>query len=109
MKRAILPLVMMAVALGSASGMALAATVVGTDKAETLMGTRYADYVRAGGRGEDRLYGGEGDDRIVSQDLNDYGIGQRDTVDCGPGHDTVIGDFDDGAIRNCEEGVFGGF
>jgi len=134
MKRAILVLAAMAVALGLASGIALAATIVGTDKAETLIGTRYADYIRAdggadevrglrgpdelygnrgrdkiiGGRGEDRLYGGRGDDHIVSRDLNDFGIGQRDMVDCGPGHDTYATDFDDGAIRNCEEGTVSG-
>jgi hypothetical protein len=61
-----------------------------------------------GGRGENRLYGGKGGDRIVSQDLNDSGIGQRDVVDCGPGHDTVTVDFDEGPVRNCEEGVAGG-
>jgi hypothetical protein len=49
----------------------------------------------AGGRGNDRLYGGPRNDRIFSRD------GQRDVIDCGPGHDEAIVDAVD-RTRRCE-------
>jgi Ca2+-binding RTX toxin-like protein len=108
------------------SGVALAALVEGDGGANTLTGTSGADTIRAfggddlvrslggpdriyGGKGNDRLYGGYGNDHIVSQDLNSRGIGQRDVVDCGPGHDTFKADFDDRVLANCEEGSVSGF
>jgi hypothetical protein len=130
MKRAILLLAAMAVALGLASGIALAATIVGTDNNETLIGTRYADYIRANGgadvvRGRggpdqlygnggqdriyggfgkgDRLHGGGGDDRLFSTDIFSQSGAYRDVVDCGPGDDFASVDFRDRVRANCEE------
>jgi Ca2+-binding RTX toxin-like protein len=120
---------MMAVALGSASGIALAATVVGTDKDETIIGTRYADLILAnggadevrgnggpdqlygnagrdriyGGVGEgDHLYGGRGDDTMYSGDIFSQSGAYRDVVDCGPGDDFASVDFRDRVRANCE-------
>jgi len=128
MKRAMLLLAMMAVTLVSASGIALAATILGTDKDETLIGTRYADLVVAnggadgvrgnggsdqlygntgrdrirGGFGEDHLYGGGGDDTIFSGDIFSQSSAYRDVVDCGPGDDFASVDFRDRVQENCE-------
>ena len=126
MRRMSLMIVAMVVALVLGSGVALAALVEGDGGANTLTGTSGADTIRAfggddlvrslggpdriyGGRGNDRLYGGRGNDHIVSQDLNGRGIGRRDVVDCGPGHDTFGADFEDRVLANCEEGSVGGF
>ncbi len=76
--------------------------------ADTLHGNRYADTI-FGGYGKDRLYGGFGDDHLVSRDLDSGGIGMRDVVDCGPGHDTFSADYEDRVLDNCEEGSVGGF
>src|SRR5215204_4989487 len=81
MKRAILLLAAMAVALGLASGMALAATIVGTSKDEVLVGTAQADTIRAKGSadvvrgrgGPDQLYGNTGRDKIYGG----FGKGDR--------------------------------
>ena len=75
--------------------------------ADYLYGNGYGDTI-SGGRGLDRLYGGYGNDHIVGRDLNSRGIGQRDVVDCGPGHDTFAADYDDRVLSNCEEGSVGG-
>ncbi len=75
--------------------------------ADRLYGNGYGDTI-FGGKGQDRLYGGYGDDHIVGRDLNSRGIGQRDVVDCGPGHDTFAADYDDRVLNNCEEGSVGG-
>ena len=75
--------------------------------ADNLYGNRGGDHI-FGGRGTDHLYGGYGDDHIVSQDLDSSGIGMRDVVDCGPGHDTFAADFEDRVLDNCEEGSEGG-
>jgi len=130
MKRAIMLLAAMAVALGLASGMALAATIVGTDRDEILVGTSYADTIRAkggadvvrgrggpdqlygntgrdkiyGGFGKgDRLHGGRGDDRLISEDIFSQSGAFRDVVDCGPGDDSASVDFRDRVRANCEE------
>lgn len=62
--------------------------VHGGSNADHLYGNRGGDTI-FGGTGQDRLYGGPGDDHIVGRDLNSGGIGQRDVLDCGPGHDTA--------------------
>jgi Ca2+-binding RTX toxin-like protein len=80
----------------------------GGNNADTLYGNRYGDKI-IGGKGTDHLYGGYGDDRLVGRDLNSSGIGQRDVLDCGPGHDTFAADFDDRVLANCEEGEISGF
>jgi Ca2+-binding RTX toxin-like protein len=104
----------------------LAALVEGNNGANALTGTPRVDTIKAyggddlvralagndrvnGGKGNDRFYGGYGNDHIVSQDLNFRGIGQRDVVDCGPGHDTFAADYEDRILDDCEEGSVGGF
>ena len=82
--------------------------VYGGYGADQLYGNRYGDKI-IGGKGTDHLYGGYGDDRLVGRDLNSSGIGQRDVLDCGPGYDTFVADFDDRVLANCEEGEISGF
>jgi hypothetical protein len=98
-----------------ASGVALAATITGTDGNDVLAGTRYADSIGAGagddrvngragndkiwgGDGEDKLYGGKGRDRIYTAGW------YTDVVDCGPGRDWVEVDSTDRVV-NCERVV----
>ena len=118
MRRTLFLLTAMALALVVGGGLALAATVAGTDRAETLYGTAYTDTIRAhGGDDEmyglsraDRLYGGEGNDQIFGGRGDDviYAMnGQRDIIFCGPGHDEVYHDWKDydnrpGELRHCE-------
>ena len=107
------------------TGAAFAALVEGNNNGNTLFGTPRADTIKAyggedlvlalkgndrinGGKGQDRLDGGYGDDHIVSRDLNSRGIGQRDVVNCGPGHDTFAADYEDRVLDNCEEGSVSG-
>jgi len=112
-----------------AGGVALAATITGTDRDETLIGTAYADAIKArgggdevrglggpdqlygnggrdrlvGGYGEDKLYGGNGNDRLRSQDIFSQTGAYKDVVDCGPGKDLAAVDFRDRVNRdNCE-------
>ena len=126
MRRLALIFAVLAVATAAGGGLALAATVTGTDRDETLKGTNYADTIRAkggddtvyglrgpdrlnGGPGRDRLEGGRGDDVIRADDLSGPGLfpeGQRDIVYCGPGHDRVYRDDKDARPRGCEEVVF---
>ncbi|MDH3707294.1 MAG: family 43 glycosylhydrolase [Acidimicrobiia bacterium] len=88
----------------------LAATVIGSSRAETLVGTpgrdvivgrggadlidgRGGDDVLCGGPGNDEIRGGAGADRIDAghgQDTAGGGAG-KDTLDGGPGNDTVWG------------------
>jgi Ca2+-binding RTX toxin-like protein len=82
--------------------------VRGGSNADHLYGNRYGDTIY-GGKGQDRLYGGYGDDHLVGRDLNSRGIGQRDVLDCGPGHDTFAADYEDRVLGNCEEGSVSGF
>ena len=112
MKRTALLLAVMAATLVVASGVALAANYIGTNKGERIVGTGFADTVDArggndtvyglggndsirGGLGSDRQYGGPGDDTIRTQG------GFRDFVDCGAGIDTAFVDRQDRAV-NCE-------
>ena len=126
MRRAALIFAVMAVTTVAGGGLALAATIMGTDRDETLTGTNYADTIHAkggddtvyglsgsdrlsGGLGNDQLYGGRGDDVIHADDLAGPGLfpeGQRDVVHCGPGHDRVYRDDEDAKPRGCEEVVF---
>ena len=88
------------------AGVAVAQTIVGTDGPNTLIGTRQDDVIRGlggadtiVGRGDkDALFGGAGRDVIKARD------GERDRIDCGPGHDTVFADPDneDAVAANCE-------
>ena len=129
MRRITLLLATMTLVVLVAGGVALAATIVGTDNDETLIGTRYADFIRAeggndvvrglggpdqlygnegrdevvGGYGEDKLYGGNGNDRLRSQDIFSQSGAYRDVVDCGPGEDFASVDFRDVVHADCEE------
>jgi hypothetical protein len=77
----------------------------GTYRDETICGLRGPDRlygkgggdVLVGGLGIDLFYGGAGDDRILARD------GQRDTINCGPGYDTVIADTIDHVAKSCEK------
>ena len=82
---------------------ALAAGIVGTDKAETIRGTAGPDRISARG-GNDVLIGnggrdvapGRGADRLSLRD------GERDTAICGPGRDVVLADGADVVLGDCE-------
>ena len=95
----------------------------GTSGADKILGTGDSDIVRAGsgddevrtgkgrdriwgGRGFDRIWSGEGDDRVIVAgdpfyEGRDVSALLGDTVDCGPGRDTVIVDPNDKTV-NCE-------
>ena len=97
-------------------------TKTGTAKANTLLGTSFADLLRGlggndtlnGKAGADKLYGGAGNDTITGgpgRDLLDGGPGadrinardgQKDTVRCGTGRDTVGADRLDAIAPDCE-------
>ena len=68
--------------------------IVGNALGNRLLGGGGNDSI-AGGPAEDRIEGGEGDDTIDSRD------GRYDSIDCGPGTDTLLADPVDGAT-NCE-------
>ncbi len=80
MRRAILLLATMMVALLTASGVALAVNKIGTDGPDTLRGTN----------GDDNLLGKGGDDKLFSLAGNDNLLG-------GPGKDVVVGGTAPGA------------
>ena len=92
---------------------AVAARIGGTARAEVLRGTARADHISGGGGndtlvglggndvmiagpGRDALDGGSGNDRLSTRD------GERDTVRCGPGKDTVLADQLDRQRADCE-------
>ena len=102
MRRAALVLAMAVgtVAMVMGGGLALAATVVGTDRGEELVGTAYRDTIRAKG-GEDvvdglgspdSLYGGGGPDTLYGRFGDDsiYGNFGADTIYSGPGDDEIF-------------------
>lgn len=74
---------------------ALAASIVGTPRADVLRGTSKADVILGKG-GDDVIYGLGGNDRIVP------GAG-RDRVFCGPGVDRVVADRLDRVASDCEQ------
>jgi hypothetical protein len=96
-------------------------TLTGTAKADRLTGGPGADTIRGGG-GNDRISGGAGADKLYGDAGNDsitpgagrdtvFGgsgsdtirarDGERDTIDCGPGNDTVVADKAD-FVKGCE-------
>jgi Ca2+-binding RTX toxin-like protein len=118
MRRTVLLLASIALAVLLVSAVALAVTVRGTARGEKLVGTRYADTISAkggddvarglggkdrirGGRGRDVLRGG-GDDFLYSQDIFSQSGAFRDVVDCGPGNDKASVDFRDRVV-DCEK------
>ncbi len=74
MRRVLLPLTIAAVALVLGSGVAWAATIVGTNRADKERGTT----------GADKMYGLNGNDRL-------HGLGGRDEVSGGAGVDILHG------------------
>jgi Tol biopolymer transport system component len=75
--------------------------LAGADKINGGPGNDYLD----GGSGNDTITGGPGRDTILGGSGNDLiraRDGERDRIDCGPGHDVAIVDANDSA-RNCEE------
>jgi Ca2+-binding RTX toxin-like protein len=119
MRRTVLSVFWVTLAVLMASGASLAATVTGTPQDEKLVGTRYADTIDArggddavlgrrgkdiirGGRGRDVLRGGRGNDSIDSGDVILPSGGFKDLVDCGSGNDTAVVDSDERVV-DCEE------
>jgi Ca2+-binding RTX toxin-like protein len=111
-RTALLMLAVMAAALVTASGVALAKNIVGTDRGEKIVGTEFADHLNAmggddvvlgyagpdkirGGNDNDKQYGGRGNDVIYSEG------GFRDLVNCGEGKDTAYVDPKDQVV-SCE-------
>ena len=100
MKRLVLVLAAIGVAVPLICGVALAATMEGTGGDDTLTGTGGADGIKGYGGADtlvdgpgndaalDRLYGGAGDDEITSANSP----ASRDVVRCGAGTDRVVAD-----------------
>ncbi len=68
--------------------------IIGNALGNTLRGGAGNDFIFAGGA-QDRVEGEEGDDTIDVRD------GDNDSIDCGPGNDTVYGDPGD-VTQGCE-------
>ena len=62
--------------------------------ADKLYGDAGNDTI-TGGAGRDSMFGGTGNDTIQAKD------GERDTIDCGAGRDTVVADATD-VLKHCE-------
>jgi Ca2+-binding RTX toxin-like protein len=112
-RRVILLLTTMGVAMLLASGVALAATIEGTPRDDTLIGTANTDYIYGrggddlirslgardvvfGGAGNDDIYGGPIGDQLFGQADDDYivGAGGEDEI-YGFGGDDVLVSGDD--------------
>lgn len=70
----------------------------GGDGNDTLLGSAFADGLD-GGRGRDLLSGGAGNDDLDGRD------GDRDRLDCGPGHGDRVEPGRDDRLKSCEEVV----
>jgi Ca2+-binding RTX toxin-like protein len=98
MRRTLLSLTTMLVALLLASGVALAVTKVGTNGPDTLRGTNGDDNLLGRGgndklfslNGRDNLLGGPGKDYVVSGNERRSGFGDKNLLG-GPGNDIVLG------------------
>jgi Ca2+-binding RTX toxin-like protein len=98
MKRILLVLAAMALALLLASGVAWAVTKIGTDGPDTLRGTNGDDnLIGKGGNdrlfslnGRDTLLGGPGKDYVISGNEQRSGGGDKNLLG-GPGNDIVLG------------------
>jgi uncharacterized repeat protein (TIGR01451 family) len=104
------------------AGNSAANTMNGTAKNDSLNGAGGNDLLKGfagndtlvGGLGNDRIFGGTGNDHLVGgpgkdvlhgdvgNDTINARDGQKDTVDCGAGHDTVNADKHDIVSHNCE-------
>jgi Ca2+-binding RTX toxin-like protein len=92
MRRVVLALAAMALALLLASGVAMAVNKVGTDGPDTLRGTNASDNL-VGKGGKDVLYGLGGSDNLVGGHGNDSVQGDRgsDNLVGNSGNDLVVG------------------
>ena len=102
MRRRLLPVLALALALPASIGITssaeaakprcngVKATIVGTNKSEKIKGTKKRDVIVARG-GNDRINGGGGNDIIC-------GDGGKDVIDGGPGQDYVHGGAGNDAI-----------
>ena len=113
MRRTTLLVAMVASVLVLASGVALAANIVGNNQGNLLIGTQQADNIagaagndtiRARG-GNDRAFGDSGTDNLFGGEgadfLNAADDASGDVIDAGPGLDTCVRDAGDGAFINC--------
>ena len=104
MRRTVLVLAAMALALTVASGVALAVSKTGTNGDDVLEGTFGKDAL-AGGGGDDRLYGRQGQDRVYGDSGCDRVFGNigNDQLFGGGGVDHVFGGGDDDFINLLDE------
>ena len=134
MRRVVLMLAAMALAMLLASGVALAANKIGTNGPDVLLGTNKADnLIGRGGNdvlpgygGPDNIVGGEGNDLLIDGNLREFakdnlvgGDGNdvidafnrpavQDVIVCGDGFDRVSADRKDVVAPDCER-VFSSF
>src|SRR5918997_1440683 len=96
MKRGLLILVAMLAAMVLGSGVALAATIVGTNNADTRSGTVNRDTMYGLG-GNDTLKGLGGNDEIHGDAGNDENLNGgfwQEEVSAGSGNDTIYASYD---------------
>ncbi len=93
MRRTLLLLTAMAVAILLASGAAMAANIVGTDSPDTIVGTENDDTLEGLG-GDDTIEGLAGNDTVEGGDGADHLYGGNETHSAAlSGNDTVSGQF----------------
>jgi Ca2+-binding RTX toxin-like protein len=95
-RRAILLLTSLAVMVGVSAGLALGATIVGTNAANILQGTANPDKI-AGAGGNDTISGLAGNDLL-------FGDSGSNTVNGGGGRDIVFGDAGGASTANGKDG-----
>ena len=106
MRRTVLALTAMSLALLMAAGVAMAAAVSGTQGNDTLRGTRQADQIY-GLNGNDTLYGFAGNDELYGGAGNDnlYGHPGNDEIYGGSGNDNLFGSTGSDFINSADRGV----
>jgi Ca2+-binding RTX toxin-like protein len=106
MRRAGLLTGAVALLLMAFSGVAVAATITGDDRDNSLIGTKRADTIRGLG-GDDRLAGRGGDDRLLGRGGNDaiYGGPGSDRISAGRGGDVVHSENDPNVVNVIECGA----
>ena len=104
-RRTVLLLTTMVVALLMAGGVAMAAAVSGTQGNDTLRGTAQADQIY-GLNGNDTLYGFAGNDELYGGAGNDnlYGITGGDEIYGGSGIDNLFGGDNSDFINAADRG-----
>ena len=106
MRRAGLLMGTLALLLVAFAGVAVAATITGGDRDNSLIGTKRADTIRGLG-GDDRLAGRGGDDRLLGRGGNDaiYGGPGSDRISAGRGGDVVHSENDPNVVNVIECGA----